>query len=325
MLKGTEWPGVICAIMAGALWGSIFVVPEMLPGFTAAEVALGRYLVYGMASVLVLACRSEVLRWLHWRDYLTVFLLGLSGNVVFYLLVVTGVELAGAELAALFSGVVPVTLTVAGNRRDRCLIWRQLVLPLGLILAGLGMMHGCKMQHVLHCESEQILWGMLVLVLGVACWTWYALKNAEFILSRPELRTSHLVALTGLGTLAGVLVTAPILYFTGHGPWALLATEHTSSEWMLFAAAMLFLGLLATWIPMALWNRAGRLLPVTLMGQLVVMESIFGLLYALLLQGRWPDLNELLAVSLLAAGVVLCVRRYQQARLMASCDNRATA
>ena len=320
MLKGTEWKGIACAVLAGALWGSIFVIPELLPDFTAAEVALGRYLVYGIASVLVLACRSEVLRWLGWRDYVTILILGLSGNVVFYLLVVTGVELAGAELAALFSGIIPVTLTLAGNRRERRLFWRQLLLPLGLILTGLGMMHGCKMQNVLHCDAENVLWGMLALVLGVACWTCYALKNADFILSRPELRTCHLVALTGLGTLAGVLLTAPFIWLFGFGSWALFSASHSNTDWMLFIVAMLFLGLLATWMPVSLWNRASRLLPVTLMGQLVVIEAVFGLLYALLLQGRWPELNELLAVVALASGVIICIRRYQQALQRKTCN-----
>ena len=323
-MKASEWNGVTCAVLAGALWGSIFVIPELLPTFSAAEIALGRYLVYGLVSVLLLACRSEVLNWLGWRDYVAILILGLSGNVIFYLLVVTGIELAGAELAALFSGIIPVTLTLAGNRRERRLVWQQLLLPLGLILLGLGMMHGCKMQYVMHCDAEKVLWGMLVLVIAVACWTAYALKNADFILSRPELRTCHLVALTGLGTLVGVLLTAPVIWIFGYGSWTLFASSHSSNEWMLFTAAMLFLGLLATWLPVSLWNRASRLLPVTLMGQLVVIEGIFGLLYALLLQGRWPDTNELLAVAALASGVVICIRRYQRTLLDKSCDEHVT-
>ena len=42
---------------AGALWGLVFLAPEIVPGFSPLEQAVGRYLAYGLMSVLLVAPR----------------------------------------------------------------------------------------------------------------------------------------------------------------------------------------------------------------------------------------------------------------------------
>jgi drug/metabolite transporter (DMT)-like permease len=41
------WTGVLCALLAGAMWGMVFIVPELLPAFSPVELAVGRYMAYG--------------------------------------------------------------------------------------------------------------------------------------------------------------------------------------------------------------------------------------------------------------------------------------
>ena len=37
-------------MLAGALWGMVFIVPELLPDFSPVELAVGRYTAYGAIS-----------------------------------------------------------------------------------------------------------------------------------------------------------------------------------------------------------------------------------------------------------------------------------
>ena len=43
------WYGVLCGLAAGAMWGTIFVLPTWLAAFSPLELALGRYLAYGLS------------------------------------------------------------------------------------------------------------------------------------------------------------------------------------------------------------------------------------------------------------------------------------
>ncbi len=67
----------------------------------------------------------------------------------------------------------------------------------------------------------------------------------------------------------------------------------------------------------AFWNRASRLLPLTLTGQMIVFETLFALLYAFAWQQRWPSLLEALAIVMLMAGVMLCAHAHRTPRAIA--------
>jgi EamA domain-containing membrane protein RarD len=45
--------GVMCGLLAGALWGLIFLFPRLVPEFSAAEQMIGRYLAFGLMSCLL--------------------------------------------------------------------------------------------------------------------------------------------------------------------------------------------------------------------------------------------------------------------------------
>jgi drug/metabolite transporter (DMT)-like permease len=51
-----------------------------------------------------------------------------------------------------------------------------------------------------------------------------------------------------------------------------------------------------------------RLLPLTLVGQMILFETLFALLYGFLWEHRLPTVVEGLAVVALVTSVLLCVR-----------------
>ena len=92
---------------AGLLWGLAFVLPSLVPQWSAVSVTTGRYLAYGVASLLVLALIARrqpgmlgMLR-RHWRPAVT---FAATGNVVYYLLLVVGIQGTGAPVASAIVG-----------------------------------------------------------------------------------------------------------------------------------------------------------------------------------------------------------------------------
>ena len=79
-----------------------------------------------------------------------------------------------------------------------------------------------------------------------------------------------------------------------------------------FVALMATIGLAASWLGTLLWNRASRLLPTSLVGQLIVFETLSALAYGFLWRGEAPSPGAILGIVLLVAGVAVGVRTFQR-------------
>jgi drug/metabolite transporter (DMT)-like permease len=77
---------------------------------------------------------------------------------------------------------------------------------------------------------------------------------------------------------------------------------------VLFVGLMFAIGLLASWLGTLCWNEASHRLPTTLVGQLIVFETLAALAYAYLLRAQWPPPLTLAGIALLVAGVVSALR-----------------
>jgi drug/metabolite transporter (DMT)-like permease len=71
---------------------------------------------------------------------------------------------------------------------------------------------------------------------------------------------------------------------------------------------MFTIGLLASWLGTLCWNEASQRLPTTLVGQLIVFETLAALAYAYALRGQWPDVQSLAGITMLVAGVLWALR-----------------
>lgn len=109
--------GVASGMGAGALWGLVFLVPQLLPDFSPAQQAVARYLAYGLLALALLAPRwgkaTAGLGAVQWRALLW---LSVLGNLLYFVLLASAVHAAGSAATALIVGLVPVVVTVAGAR-----------------------------------------------------------------------------------------------------------------------------------------------------------------------------------------------------------------
>ena len=75
-----------------------------------------------------------------------------------------------------------------------------------------------------------------------------------------------------------------------------------------FVMLMLAVGLFASWLGTLCWNEASQRLPTTLVGQLIVFETLAALAYAFMLRGSVPQAQTLAGIALLVAGVLWALR-----------------
>lgn len=305
------WTGVLCALLAGAMWGMVFIVPVLLPAFSPVELALGRYSAYGaMALGLLLPRLRDLARRLVRADYGALLRHALSGNIVYYMLLAFAVRNAGVAPTSLIIGMLPIAITLMGRNDHGAAPLRALALP--LLLAGAGI--ACiNVDLFLHAGLEQAslagtLTGMLAALGALLCWSWYSIDNARFLKRSPHFTSAEWSALYGVasGLIAGAAGALCLLFFWSDITGA--AGAASGRDWTMFWITNALLALGASLIGNHLWNVASRRVPVTLAGQLILFETLFALLYGFIHQHQGPRPLELLAIALLVAGVVWSVR-----------------
>ena len=70
--------------------------------------------------------------------------------------------------------------------------------------------------------------------------------------------------------------------------------------------------ILASILGNALWNRMSRLLPLTLVGQMILFETLFALLYGFMWERRLPTMLEVAAFALVVASVLSCIAAHRR-------------
>ncbi|WP_290437500.1 DMT family transporter, partial [Aeromonas caviae] len=166
--------GVLFALLAGLMWGLIFVAPLLVDGYPPSLLASGRYLAFGLI-VLPLAWQARkhlaALSASDWREALA---LTLVGNLLYYFCLSGAILRIGSPLAAMFIGTLPVVTALAANRlygaRDGRLSRTRLYPSLVLMGAGLYLVNSAELIWHTEARTEQLL-GLALAVGAVLCWT----------------------------------------------------------------------------------------------------------------------------------------------------------
>jgi len=288
--------GIAAGIAAGALWGLIFLAPALAPGFAPVQLSAGRYLAYGIIAALLVAPSWNALRRrLAWAEWRALILLGLAGNIVYYVLLAAAVQAGGVAMASLVIGLAPIAVTLAGSRDRHAVPLRRLVPSLLLSIAGLA----CIAGDALNAPGTGSLPGLLCALGALLSWTSYVVYNSRMLARLATVSAREWSLLTGVVTGIEALVLAvPAFLLAGGG--------HEAAAWWQFIGIAGAVAVLCSVLGNTLWNHASRALPLALAGQMIVFETLFGLLYGFLWEGRWPTLSESAAMVLLTGGVVCC-------------------
>ena len=304
--------GIANGIAAGALWGVVFLAPAMLSRFSAVQLSAGRYLVYGLIAVVLLAPRWRELRtrigMAEWRGLLW---LSLAGNLVYFVLLANAVQWAGGAAASLIVGLIPVVVTLAGVREKGAVPLRALAPALLLCLLGVALVgyEALQAEHAQGSTGRRAL-GLLCAVGALLAWAVYSIGNSRWLARRPDLSGHDWSLLTGVATGGLALLLVPSAFL-------LPGAVHSAGQWGWFWLISAGVAVVASVVGNACWNRASRNLPLTLTGQMIVFETLFALLYGFAWQQRWPTMMETLAILCLVSGVLLCAQAHRPPRAVA--------
>ena len=304
------WIGILYALAAGLLWGLVFITPSLLPEYPPVLLSVGRYLAFGLIALPLGGLSRRALRQLTRPDWIEALKLAAIGNLLYYLCLSAAIQRAGGPLPTMIIGTLPVVIAVCANRRnarrDGLIPWRTLMPSLALIAAGIASVNHSETS-VLADDPGRYASGAVLAIGAVICWTWYPLRNADWLREHPDRSPGTWATAQGLATLPLAAVGFGLV-------WGWMALGDTGFAMPLgprplaYAGWMFALGLLASWLGTLCWNEASQRLPTAIGGQLIVFETLAALAYAFLLRGAWPNLLTQLGIGLLIIGVMWGLR-----------------
>lgn len=300
--------GVLIMLLANSLWALAFIAPVLTVDTPPAEIALGRFLVFGMISLLTF--RWRLVRALPRRLLMQAFLFALIGNVLYYAALAAGIRLAGAPMAILIIGMLPITIPLAGQIGRGWQPLRLIAWPLGVFFVGV-VTFNLSRSGVTAVGMEAVpLLGLVLLLACLGMWTWFGVGNSRVMRDNPGLEATDWLAVIGVGALAAVVAAAPCFWAAGliRAPWEL--SDGALRGLVIWSIVLGFAG---TWLGGVLLNLASKLLPVTLLGQLIVFEAMFGLVYVFVISGAPPVPTEFAGMALALGGIWWSIRRLQYA------------
>ena len=306
--------GVLYALVAGLMWGLVFVTPQMLPEYPAALLSVGRYLAFGLIALPLAWVDRAGLRDLSRADWLEALKLAAVGNLLYYLCLAGAIQRAGGPLPTMLIGTLPVVIAICANlrdhQRDGRLPWLRLLPSLLLIAVGIACVNSVELEAMRRDSGVDLgryISGALLACLAVACWTWYPLRNADWLRDHPGRSPRTWATAQGVATLPLALlgfVLLNLLPGAGDSGFAMPLGPQPTRFLILMAA----IGLFASWLGTLCWNEASQRLPTALVGQLIVFETLAALAYAYLWRSEFPAWLTLLGVLMLVAGVLWALR-----------------
>jgi drug/metabolite transporter (DMT)-like permease len=312
---------ILYAITVNCIWGLAFVIPEYLRAVDPAVVALGRYFIYGIlsAAILLTAARTINFTQIPWgRAFLYAFI----GHVGYYVILVWAISMGGIMVVAPIMATLPVTVAMIGNSLSQELAFKRLILPLLFILIGIAFLRFYQNNQatIQGLRVSDMLYGALLALVALSMWTMYAVLNARY-LKRIPISSVVWAQAMGLCCLLQVGIAFSLWFFVHPRSVQLLQWTDNYETVIRFLAGIVILGALVSWLSTQVWNKVSRRLPITVAGQLLVVQSLAAILYSSWLDRKIPELIELICVGLVVVGVVWGVKIAYEPRERGALDD----
>ncbi|CAD83377.1 permease of the drug/metabolite transporter (DMT) superfamily [Candidatus Blochmanniella floridana] len=307
--------GIFYAIISGLLWGLIFIGPLLIPEYPGIFQASGRYIAFGLISLLLSWYDRKHLFQLLLQDWLEAIKLVIAGHLMYYTCLVGAIQRIGVPISTAIIGTLPVMITISSqfflsdkkNLFGHALSKKSVLISILLISVGLLCINISELRADCFIYNiVEYLVGIAFAIISVLCWTWYAMRNMYWLKTHPNNKPITWANAQGIVTLPLSFIT----YFM-----ICIYSFYIQNEFTLplgprpifFIVLMIIIGFCCSWLGTFFWNEASRRLPITLMGPLIVFETIAGLIYAFIYRKSWPSSLILIGVLLLISGVLYIV------------------
>lgn len=309
--------GTLFALAACLIWGLIFVIPQWMEGFSPFEIVFGRYFFYGMLSF------SLFLYGFFRKNFQELFpffpkalRLSFASTFGYYICAVLSMRFCSPAVCALVLGIAPITIAFYANMKQKEVNFTTLLAPSVFVILGLVLINIPHLSLTDH--PGNYLLGLLLALGALIGWTWYVIVNAHFLKTRQDISPGDWSTLLGVATFVWWILFGVVGYFFFGDTLDARKYFNLRASGIQFWLGTAFLGLVCSWLGAFLWNRASVYLPVTLAGQIMIFETIFGVSFLYLLKRTLPDPLEGLGIAVLLFGVLYGIRKFTEKRSIAS-------
>lgn len=290
----SQYIGIIAGLLAGILWGAPFVAPLILQSYSPLEITFGRFVFFGVASLLFCPSVYSVWKKLSTKNRIQLIVLSSLGFWVYTLLLSYGVQRTNGVLASLIIGVLPLTIAVFGRPKF------NVIFACGVIILVLGFYCLFSPQNISSSDLNKYSSGIVILLVALFIWTCFAIKFAKFASEVSSINSFELSSLIGVINLIFIV---PIYFLFGDNVSILL----TNNSLLKYLMVCFVLGFGASWLANVFWAYCSKVSSATICGALMVSETTFGCIYSLIYYNRLPNLHELLAIISLFCGMLFVV------------------
>lgn len=305
----TMGSGTLYTLLACLCWGLIFVVPIYMEGFLSVEVVIARYLLFGLFSAAFLVAQLPKNGWPKMHYWVRAAFVALMVNQLYYMALVMAIRYAGPAVTAIIaSGLCPAIVAIIGNRGAKECNPKLLIWPSVLILGGVVLVNYTALcEHCVTAQVGEYLFGLVCAIFALAAWVWYLISNVKFLKSDP-ISPALWSTLIGTTTLFWTLLLAAGHYYFEVNPpfWQMLQNMDEGHE--VFWVGGILLGVISGWLGALFWNMASRKVLISLGGQLLILETLFGVIMVYLYKGEIPPVVELIGVLILIVSVLWTTR-----------------
>lgn len=302
---------ILFGIMVNFIWGLAFFIPYYLSNTNPAVITFGRYFVYGALSLALFMNSKTGLRTLTPSQWKTAFIFAFAGNIGYYFLLTMAIQNAGITIPAVIIGALPITIMIYGNLKNTDIGFSRLWPSIALIMAGIIGINMLKSLSLpAGATSTHSLVGALCAMAALSLWTWYGVHNSTFLKDNHNLTSSNWALAIGICSFSQSLVAFPIVLFSGTLNTVFLGT--LGDPLFHVVLGCIILGVVVSWLATVWWNNVSRHLPTSLVGQLIVFETISSIIYEHIADGVIPRMFEVVSVMMIVAGVLLGIRSFNK-------------
>ena len=295
--------GILAGLAAGALWGLVFVVPRITPGLSAVDLTAGRFISFGAVALLAMLLTAKSAKLPSLNQALTALGMSLLGYSGYYWLLAMSITDAGSEVPTLIIGTIPIWMMIWG--KPLALRWRALLPGMLLTMLGLALMTLASLRLLGSIGGDAAFWrGVGFATLAMVSWTVFGLLNAAWLHKHPQVSASTWTNWLGVATGLG----AVLLWWAAGSPVQELKLLDNKA-WLIFICVATGIG--SAWLATIFWTVASQRLSASLCGQLIVAETIFGLIYSFIWDQSWPSGLQVAACVLFIAGILASIRAHK--------------
>ena len=302
--------GVTYAALAGAFWGTMLLVPALLPEFSPLAITSARFMLYGLMSlVIVLPMARKLWPRVTRSDMAALMYLGLAGSILYLILMATGVQWAGMAITTLIIGMVPLSIPLLSRKQAGAIPLRRLLGPMLTVCAGMVLINAHELLNA-SAQGDRSMWRVLAgaasALVALIIWSIYAIRNAQYLQSG-RFTALEWSAMSGVAVGIWSIMLWPLALWWQSRSGLVISDERWQMFWLVNLAVSILASLFGNWM----WNAATRLLPISLSGQMIVFETLFALSYSFIYLQRGPSWQELAAAALMIGGVLWAAQRHK--------------